>query len=111
MGERVMPYRPRCSHCGLPILSTSAETGGLVYCCYGCFLVSRIVGGSAEDSQQSWSILRMGVGALPAMNVMTVSLMLYTRAVEPEFMPFFRWVLLGLATPAMLILGYRINSA
>ena len=48
----------------------------------------------------------MAIGALLAMNVMMISLLLYTNAVEADTVPFFRWLLLVLATPAMLILEY-----
>ena len=106
MAAKTMLHRLSCSHCGLPVLSPVAEPSGPVYCCYGCYLVSRIVGGKTEDSQQAWNILRMGVGALLAMNVMMISLLLYTQAVERESVPVFRWILLGLATPAMIVLGY-----
>jgi heavy metal translocating P-type ATPase len=40
------------------------------------------------------------------MNVMAVSLLLYTGEAEPEAVPFFRWTLLGLSTPAIVLLGF-----
>ena len=40
------------------------------------------------------------------MNVMMVSLLLYTKAVEASAVPVFRWVMLGLAAPAMAVLAY-----
>ena len=52
-----------------------------VFCCYGCRLVSRIVGRQGEGGQEgrhAWNILRLAAGAFLAMNVMTVSLLLYT---------------------------------
>jgi heavy metal translocating P-type ATPase len=89
----------------LPV-TAPAGAGGPVYCCYGCALVSRIVGRQGEESVRAWTILRLAVGALLAMNVMMISLLLYTRALEPAAAPVFRWVLLALATPAMIILGH-----
>ncbi len=96
--------RACCSYCGLP-LSTADERDGELFCCYGCYLVSRAVGGG-EDAPRSWHILRLAVGALLAMNVMMISALMYTGTVEAGAVPGFRWALLGLATPAMAILGY-----
>jgi heavy metal translocating P-type ATPase len=89
-----------------------------VYCCFGCFLVSRIVGRQGDDGGKggkgsrtgegvhAWNILRLGVGALLAMNVMMLSILLYTGALESQSVPVFRWMLLGLSAPAMALLGY-----
>ena len=75
-----MPRFP-CAHCGLPVVAADAA-GKPLYCCYGCFLVSRIVGRKDGDGARAWDLLRLGVGALLSMNVMMVSLLLYTKAVE-----------------------------
>ncbi len=103
-----MPRRT-CAHCGLPV-SAPRDAAGPLFCCYGCSLASRIVGGAADGSAaggaQAWNVLRLGVGAFLAMNVMMISLLLYTGEVEAAAVPAFRWVLLGLATPAALVLGY-----
>jgi heavy metal translocating P-type ATPase len=50
-------------------------------------------------------MLRLGVGTLLAMNVMTISLLLYTGSFEPATEPAWRWTMLALSTPTMLILG------
>ena len=65
-----------------------------------------IVGRQGEDSVKAWALLRLGVGAVLAMNVMMISVLLYTGQVEPASVPWFRRLLLALATPAMAILGY-----
>jgi heavy metal translocating P-type ATPase len=65
-----------------------------------------VVGRHDDSGPHAWNLLRLGLGALLAMQVMALSLLLYTEAVEESAAPVFRWVLLGLATPAMLILGY-----
>jgi len=98
--------RAACAHCGLPVLATRNASGGPLFCCYGCRLASRIVGGSGADSLHAWTVLRLGVGAFLAMNVMMISLLLYTGELEAGAAPSFRWVLLGLASPAVVILGY-----
>jgi heavy metal translocating P-type ATPase len=68
--------------------------------------VSRIVGDQGREGERAWNILRLGLGALLAMNVMMISLLLYTGSVEPQAVPVFRWVMLALAAPAMAILVY-----
>ncbi len=98
--------RVSCSHCGLPVASPLRGRGERVFCCYGCYLVSRVVGAEGERGVHAWHILRLSIGALLAMNVMMISLLLYTGEAEPSSVPVFRWVMLALATPAMLVLGY-----
>ncbi len=79
--------RLTCAHCGLPILVPGPVRGELVYCCHGCLLVARIVGGPAGDSARAWLVLRLGVGAFLAMDVMMMALLLYTGTVEPAAEP------------------------
>ncbi len=95
-----------CDHCGLPVVAAGRFGSGQVYCCYGCYLVSRIVGKKDGDTFQAWSILRLGIGAFLSMDVMMISLLLYTGQIETAAIPAFRWILLGLAFPTMLLLGY-----
>ncbi|MCY2928976.1 MAG: cation-translocating P-type ATPase [Planctomycetota bacterium] len=97
--------RYSCVHCGLPVRGVEGLDPEAVYCCYGCRLAARIVGGR-EGSGHAWTLLRLGVGAFLAMNVMMISLLLYTHSPEKQAVPFFRWAMLALATPAMAILGY-----
>jgi heavy metal translocating P-type ATPase len=90
----------------LPVVASGTVRGDDLFCCYGCYLVSRIVGAPDEQGPHAWNVLRLSVGALLAMNVMMISLLLYTGSVEPQSEPAFRWILLALSTPAMAILGY-----
>jgi len=68
--------------------------------------VSRIVGDHDRQGARAWAILRLSIGALLAMNVMTIALLLYTHSVEETTIPVFRWTMLALATPATILLGY-----
>jgi cation transport ATPase len=95
-----------CKHCGLPVVAPFDPAGGDLFCCYGCYLVSRIVGSGDERGPHAWNLLRLSVGALLAMEVMMISLLLYTGGVEPQAAPAFRWVMLATSVPAMAILGY-----
>jgi heavy metal translocating P-type ATPase len=95
-----------CQHCGLPVIGPATRRGGAVFCCYGCYLVSRIVGPQAGQGRHAWAVLRLAVGAFLSMNVMMVSLLLYTGAAEPPDRRFFEWVMLAVSAPAMALLGY-----
>ena len=97
--------RLTCAHCGLPVIA-GKDLSGNVFCCYGCYLVHRIVGDHEGQGSYAWSILRLGIGALLAMNVMSIALLLYTGQLEAATITHFRWAMLALATPAMFLLGY-----
>lgn len=97
-----------CSYCGLVFAHAGYSPGnGRSYCCSGCYLVERILGTTGEDGIATGILLRLGVGAFLAMNVMMISLVLYAQS--PAELGYgavrgFHWALLALATPAMLIL-------
>ncbi len=93
-----------CEHCGLPVRG-SLRRGQRAYCCYGCLMVSRIVGAAHGDGVAAWRLLRLAVGAVLAMEVMMISLLLYTHQVESSAEGVFRWVLLVSSAPAMLLLA------
>jgi len=101
--------RRTCRHCGLPRGGLGYSPDGHDwYCCYGCYLASRIVGAPEGGGAPAWVLARLGVGAFLAMNVMMVSLLLYSGEIQdlgPHTTPVLRWLLLGLSTPAFLILG------
>jgi P-type Cu2+ transporter len=96
--------RGLCAHCGLPIaIVPVAAASGEIYCCHACRLVAGIVGKQAQG-EQATNLLRLGLGGLLAMNVMMISLLLYTGSLEPHTVPMFRRLLLFLAAPALAIL-------
>jgi len=97
-----------CDHCGLPLGAQPCSLGGRRFCCYGCYLVYRIIGAQGERGVAAGVLARLGVGAFLAMNVMMISLLLYSDTLEgigQQAREVFRWVLLGLSTPAVVILG------
>jgi cation transport ATPase len=107
-----------CDYCGLAFHGNgfASDSGGR-FCCYGCYLVQKIIGrhDDPEDADQSrggnvaaWIILRLGIGAFLSMNVMMISLILYTsssRELGQSTISGMRWALLLLSTPAVLILA------
>lgn len=100
-----------CAHCGLPVALPGRSAPSRdepcpppeIFCCHACRLVALITG-RQEQGEQALGLVRLGFGALIAMNVMMISLLLYSGSVEPEAVPRFRLVLLLLATPALAIL-------
>ena len=95
-------FRPACAHCGLPVSAAGTRDPDAVYCCHACRVVALIIG--KQGGEQGWHLLRLGFGTLLAMNIMMISLLLYSGSIEPETTPVFRLVLLGLASPALAIL-------
>ncbi|HBA87277.1 MAG TPA: copper-translocating P-type ATPase [Geobacter sp.] len=104
--------RSSCSHCGLPVAAPFPAAGPAgspdaanaeIFCCHACRMVAAIIG-RHERGEHRWNLLRLGLGALLAMNVMMISLLLYSGSVDPPSVRIFRLVLLALSAPALLIL-------
>jgi Cu2+-exporting ATPase len=78
------------------------------FCCYGCCLAYQVSHGEHEEPEAAWLLIRLGVGAFLAMNIMLFSLLLYSGTFGPAEQGLVRviqiilWVL---ATPVLVILG------
>ena len=94
--------RQVCAYCGLPVPVLLREDSEAIYCCLACRVVALIIG--KEQGEHNWNLLRLGFGTLLAMNIMMISLLLYSGSIEVETIPVFRLVLLALAAPALAIL-------
>jgi len=101
-----------CAHCGLPVAAPPSVSdapprdspGSVpVFCCHACRMAFLIIG-NQEQGEHAANLLRLGLGALLAMNVMMISLLLYAGSVEVHTVPLFRLILLALAAPALAIL-------
>ncbi len=102
-----------CAHCGLPAgpwpTQREIEGASLTFCCYGCFLAQQINRGGGEETAAAGLLIRLGVSAFLAMNIMLFSLALYSGGIdgsEPGVRQIFHVVLWALATPVMIILGW-----
>jgi Cu2+-exporting ATPase len=102
-----------CGHCLLPVgcrPSTRQVNGAeVVFCCYGCAIAYQIRQGNGTEWESTWLLIRLGIGAFLAMNVMVLSLLIYSGTFDQsdaELLPIVRVVLWILATPALLILGW-----
>jgi len=101
-----------CSHCLLPTgrLGQQREVNGeaLAFCCYGCYLAYQVRHGERDEPEAALLLIRIGVGAFLAMNIMLFSLLLYSGAlgdVDGVTARLVHWLLLFLATPLVLLLG------
>ncbi|MEJ6608970.1 MAG: heavy metal translocating P-type ATPase [Paracoccaceae bacterium] len=102
-----------CSHCHLPVMSLGIErniagTGTRLFCCYGCHLAFQVGHGYMEESTTTWLLIRIGIGAFLAMNIMLLSLLIYSgtfseadRLVQRAII-YLIWLL---STPVVIILG------
>ncbi|MEK6210221.1 MAG: heavy metal translocating P-type ATPase [Pseudomonadota bacterium] len=101
-----------CSHCLLPIgrLGETREVNGEqhAFCCYGCCLAYQVHHGEREEPEAALLLIRIGVGAFLAMNIMLFSLLLYSGtfgAADGATAYLVHWLLWILTTPLMVVLG------
>ncbi|GIX48463.1 MAG: hypothetical protein KatS3mg131_2674 [Candidatus Tectimicrobiota bacterium] len=106
-----LPSR-RCAHCRLPLPSrpymVRSDTQCLAFCCAGCAFVYRFTGQLGEAGEAAFWLAKLGLGGFFAMNLMTLSLLLYTDYLAPleaEILPYLTYASFALATPVMVILG------
>jgi Cu2+-exporting ATPase len=104
-----------CSHCLLPIrghgLDRQVQGEEHRFCCYGCCLAFQVTRGEGEESEAAWLLIRLGIGAFLAMNIMLFSLLLYSGTFEQgdgEVRTIVHLLLWALATPVVLILGWPL---
>lgn len=102
-----------CSHCGLPVGARGTERAAdgerRVFCCYGCALAWQVGHGNTAESEATWLLIRLGVGAFLAMNIKMFSMLLYFGAFDDgdaHLLPFVHALLWVLATPMLFILGW-----
>jgi len=101
-----------CSHCHLPVGRGGRERAidgqAQAFCCYGCCLAFQVHHGAREEPDAAAWLIRLGVGAFLAMNVMLFSVLLYSGAFAGEDVWLRRPVqglLWLLATPLLVLLG------
>ena len=101
-----------CDHCGLPLgrwpYRRELEGRPRRFCCYGCFIGWQVGRGGGEEATAAGLLIRLGVGAFLAMNIMLFSLALYSGGLgvsDPAVRQAFHLVLWLFATPVMILLG------
>jgi heavy metal translocating P-type ATPase len=102
-----------CNHCLLPVgvraMRRSIDGEERAFCCYGCCLAYQVRHGNYAETEATWLLVRLGVGAFLAMNVKLFSLLLYSGTFEQadqHLLPVIHVLLWALATPMLLILGW-----
>lgn len=101
-----------CYQCGLPLPNKpiSHEVSGkkVSFCCYGCLLTNGITGEKGEEGQALWILLRLGISAFFAMNIMILSFTDYIYPFEGNTATVINYIEMVLAIPVMLLLGLPI---
>jgi Cu2+-exporting ATPase len=101
-----------CNHCLLPTgpraVQRTINGERCEFCCYGCCIAYQVRSGSREEWDATWLLIRLGVGSFLSMNIMLLSLLLYTDAfsgIDANILPWIHLLLWIFATPAVVILG------
>jgi P-type Cu2+ transporter len=107
------PSAGLCAHCGLPVgrrgtrLTLDGETHA--FCCYGCSLAFQVGQGNRAESEATWLLIRLGIGAFLAMNIKMFSMLFYFGGIDEadaHLLPVIHLILWALATPLLFILGW-----
>lgn len=108
--------KPSCAQCGLPVAVAESATPP-VFCCYGCAFAHDILGhGDTDSAPPSWWMSRLGLSLFLAMNVMMISMVLYTPQLFPDtgsplatrVWELLRHAALLFSIPVMVLLGVPI---
>ena len=109
-----------CAHCELPLgrRIVAAEIGGQqeTFCCYGCVLALQITRARGEEGAAAALLIRLGLAAFFAMNVMMLTLPTYApyvygggaAATDGPLFHVLRVLALALALPVLALLGWPI---
>jgi hypothetical protein len=76
----------RCAHCRLTLPARPhREVEGdrtLSFCCVGCVLVFRVIGGAGEGGRADWFLAKLGLATLLSGNVMLFQSLTYFGTLE-----------------------------
>ncbi|WP_457621466.1 heavy metal translocating P-type ATPase [Persephonella sp.] len=107
-----------CFQCGIPItgkpIRYSVDGKEQDFCCFGCYLVYKTTGLKGDEGTAVAFLGKFGFGYFLAMLVFMLSTYLYGAHLTPDdpqaqmFTGFIKYIILILATPVMILLGYPI---
>jgi heavy metal translocating P-type ATPase len=117
-----------CAHCKLPLARSPwsrarpDEDGLPRYCCFGCKFAAAIVHERGEAGATQWMLTRLGLAIFFTMNVMAFTMALWTYDVyqaDPSGLTplhaslesFFRYLVMLMALPVALLLGWPLLDA
>jgi len=102
----------QCAHCRLPLpahpQSETAEGETLLFCCVGCVLVFRVIGGAGEGGRADWFLAKLGLAALLSGNVMMFQSLTYFGTLEelgPSVARISSWIMLVCSLGVFGLLG------
>ncbi|MDP9066043.1 MAG: cadmium-translocating P-type ATPase [Pseudomonadota bacterium] len=102
----------QCAHCRLPLPvhpHQEVEAGKtLSFCCVGCVLVYRVIGGTGEAGRADWFLAKLGLAALLSGNVMMFQSLSYFGTLEslgPDVLRTSSWIMFACALAIFALLG------
>jgi Cu2+-exporting ATPase len=102
----------QCAHCRLPLPAhpqrETAEGETLLFCCVGCVLVFRVIGGAGEGGRADWFLAKLGLAALLSGNVMMFQSLTYFGTLEelgPSVARISSWIMLICSLGVFGLLG------
>jgi len=107
-----------CYQCGIPITGKpviyNVDGVDRKFCCFGCYLIYKTTGLRGEEGTAVAFLGKFGFGYFLAMLVFMLSTYLYGAHMTPDdpqakqFTNIIKYIILILATPVMILLGYPI---
>ncbi len=104
--------RGKCDHCGLALprnpVSEQSGAATLSFCCSGCLLVYRLIGGTGEGARADWFLARLGLATLLSGNVMIFQSLSYFGSLDQvgaSAAETASWIMMGCALATFLLLG------
>lgn len=105
-----------CTHCGFRVRLKKTRNGESVFCCYGCVFAHQILSGGSEGKPLAWIMVKLGIAAFLAMNVMGFALAMHSSSIYPDYYAslsesgrvydeLLRYLLLFMSAPVMLLIG------
>jgi Cu2+-exporting ATPase len=102
----------QCAHCRLPLPAhpqRETEAGEtLFFCCVGCVLVFRVIGGTGEGGRADWFLAKLGLAALLSGNVMMFQSLTYFGTLDelgPSVVRTSSWIMLLCSLGVFALLG------
>ncbi len=101
-----------CYQCGLPLpkkpLTENVSRKVVSFCCYGCLLANEITRERGEEGEAHWILLRLGLSAFFAMNVMILSFTDYIYPFDHNIASIINYINMIFTIPVMFLLGIPI---
>ncbi|OYW24240.1 MAG: copper-translocating P-type ATPase [Planctomycetales bacterium 12-60-4] len=105
-----------CDYCGLPVYGVGVP-GQPAYCCFGCRFAAEVTQSSGDTAAQRWTALTLGLSVFCTMNVVMLTMALWSYAAIPatafEFAlgDFLRYGAMLFSTPVLLVLGRPLMAS